>query len=423
MSFRDAGQAMEEALAGPVRGRIVDEVSRAKNLERALFRLRDAMRGHRFDTRDGPLSLDKLVKRLDHRARADGFHALNDWDGKADRFCDDIIPAELANFARQLPIRADGPAPRLALAVLLDYYFLYVLSLVALHAWDEGDANANLDEVTRLLDRLQGERGGGQPFVRDAATLILVATSHFEPDVAAYDRLRERVRMLDEAHRLGFALAHAPILGSHLRFGLEVTCGGDVRALRDDNVPDYPWLCASLVTLAEAYERTIEDRGDGAGHNAIVEALLCGLTPDPRAFVGSHPPASLAGCEDERSRLREIVDAHRGGLIEDFQAHRPAANAYSPLSFSFNFPHNLVKGIVVNALLRGAPWPLSLNDLLTAFPGGETIDSSRRSLATTLMGYALSSPDTIRGRPHPAIVYDPSAGDRAFEKTIRSLRA
>ena len=84
--------------------------------------------------------------------------------------------------------------------------------------------------------------------------------------------------------------------------------------------------------------------------------------------------------------------------------------------------HMQLSGVVVDAVFRGAPWPLSLNDLVTAFPKTPDLDLARRSLATTLMGYALASPDTIRGRPHPAIVCDPAAGLRVFEKSVQVLR-
>ena len=76
---------------------------------------------------------------------------------------------------------------------------------------------------------------------------------------------------------------------------------------------------------------------------------------------------------------------------------------------------------MVDAASRGAPWSLGLDDLVTAFPNSPELDLGRRSLATTLMGYALASPDTIRGRPHPAIVCDPTAGLRAFEKAVAAL--
>jgi hypothetical protein len=44
-------------------------------------------------------------------------------------------------------------------------------------------------------------------------------------------------------------------------------------------------------------------------------------------------------------------------------------------------------------------------------------------LATTLMRYARSSPDMIRGRLTPVIVYDPPIGRRAFAVTIDAIKS
>ena len=411
---------LEEALSGEARSRIVDEVSKAKTFDRAVRHLRDGMRAHGFESGGAPLFSGRWVKAFDQATRRDGFHALHDWDGKADRFNDDIIPVEVANFAERMVRPADRGRARVAIAILLDYYFVHLLGLLALRAWDEGDPNANLDAITRLLGHLQGPQGSGQMFARDAEGLIIIATSHFEPDITAYDRLLARVRLLDRKHRQNLAMTHAAVLGCHLRFGLEVTCADNVRALRDDNVPDYPWLCEAVATLAEAYACAVA-KGDREERRRISEAVLLGLTPDPDALLGSDPPESLLACEEQRDRLRELFAAHRSDLLEDFETHRPSPTAYSPFSFTFNFPHNLVKGVVVDAAFRGAPWPLSLDDLVTAFPKTPGLDLGRRSLATTLMGYALASPDTIRGRPHPAIVCDPAAGLRAFETILQRL--
>ncbi len=423
VSFRDACDALDTALAGPARHDILGEVSKAKTFDRAVRHLRDGMRGHRFEAFGVSLFAGRWVKSFDHLTRADGFHILHDWDGKADRFNEDIIPVEVASYAERTVRPGDHVKGRVALSVLLDYYFVHLLALLALRAWDEGDPNSNLDTVSRLLGRLQGPGGSGQAFARNAETLILIATSHFEPDIAAYERLLLKVRTLDPSHRLSLATTHAAILGCHLRFGLEVTYAFNLGELRADNVPDYPWLCEALLTLLEAYASTKQAGHEGDGTGRISEALLLALTPDPQAFLGSDPPDSLGVCAGQRARVRDLFAAHRSDLLQDFEAHRPTPARYSPCSFTFNFPHNLVKGVVVDAVRRGVPWSLTLDDLLTAVPNPQAPSASPLSLATTLMGYALLSPDTIRGRPHPAIVYDPVAGLRTFENTIRLLAA
>jgi hypothetical protein len=406
VTFGSACDLLETILGGDARARLL--------AGQRLKSLRDRFRSHSFPG----VSLQQVVRQLDSRTREDGFHALNDWDGKAERFLEDTIPVEVASYAvEHCPT---GPTEETVLAILLDYYFLYVLALLALRAWDEGDANENLDRVSRLLDALQGPSGSGQRFVDDSETLILVAVSHFEPDVRAYDRLLGKVKSLDEAHRTNLAFAHSAILASHLRFGFEATYGRDILEMRKDNAPDYPWLLAALGTLMEVYARMVEDGAHGDFRERVVEGLLNGLTPDPRAFVGE-PPASLSALDEEVARFRGLFRKHRASLLEEFERHRPSEEAYSPVAFFFNFPHNLLKGVVIDALLRGEPWKLSLNDLLTGIPRGGDRSESRRKLAKTMMGYARQSPDRIRGRPTPVIVYDPRAGRRAFTETMRRL--
>jgi hypothetical protein len=396
VDFRNACDRLEAVLGGPLREQIVGASS--------LGSLVRAFRADSFPE----LSLQELVAALDAKTRADGFHVLHDWDGKRDRLNEETIPEEVARYAAEQ--RAD-PAAR---AILLDYYFLYVLALLALRAWDEGEPSRNLERVSALLGTLQGPLGSGQKFVEDAETLLLLAVSHFEPDVTAYDRLLAKVRGLDEDHGTKLALAHAAILSSHLRFGFEATYGRDILEMRRDNAPDYPWLLLALGNLLGRFARGVE----GLERDRVVEGLLNGLTPDPRAFVGA-PPAALVPFEAEHSRFRELWEANRAALLSGFERHRPSENAYSPLSFFFNFPHNLLKGVVIDAILRGEPWRVSLNALLTGVPHQD----AKTALAKTMMGYAQKSPDRIRGRLTPVIVYDPRAGRRAFQETLRRIAA
>jgi hypothetical protein len=262
-------------------------------------------------------------------------------------------------------------------------------------------------------------------------------------------------------------------MGSHLRFGFEATYGRDTTSMRDDNAADYPWLCFSLVTLMREYIRLRESQPEGdasepqpegaralpastegarafqASADAIIEGIVNGLSPDARAFVGA-PPASLSRAEAERAEFRDAFFAHRTDLLAEFERHRPVDGAFSPLSLFFNFSHNVVKGTIVDALLRGEPWPVAFNDLLTGLPmvrvkppfdgaqGGlqaleepDVTDEqrpdeqpgpdAREELARTLMTYARENPDRIRGRLMPVIVYDPRAGHRAFRVMMEKL--
>ena len=411
----DAGCALiEAALAGPTRREIVAETAQSRDFRQALVSLRENMRANAWSAGRQRISLERIVNAFDRRTRQDGFHVLHDWDGKADRINEDTIPVDVLNYI--IEHRGAEPPDARALAILVDYYFFHVLAVFALRIWDEGDADANLDRLDRLMAALHGPDGSGQPFAANAESLILIATSHFELQERGYDKLLARVKALNGTHRTAIALGHAGSMGCHLRFGFAATYGRDTLVMRRDNLADYPWLCFALSTLMQEYSRRkaegVDDRDD-----AIAEGILNGVSPDARAFVGQSP-AVLASCEQERAAFRERFLGYRDHLLGAFERFRPSERRFSPLSFFFNFSHNVLKGIVIDALLRGRVWRVTLNDLLTANGDG----APKAELAETLMGYARSSPDTINGRPTPVIVYDPDSGREAFAVTMRKLR-
>ena len=416
--FGEACSLVEALLDGDTRRAIVDALPKGPDLRAALVRLRESMQSHVWKTAEGRVSLARMAAEHDALTRREGFHALHDWDGVADRVNDEIIPVDVLNYV--VGQRGTDPVDAAVPAILLDYYVMHLLGLLSLRAWDEGDPDTNFARLDVLLGALQGPGGSGQRFARDAETLLLIATSHYERQEVGYDRLLARVRTLAWPRQVKVALGHAASMGCHLRFGFEATYARDTVNMRNDNVADYPWLCYAVATLMREYARL---RGADAGapaRDAASEALLNGLSPDARAFVGDHPPASLSACEAERAAFRELFLQHREALVQEFERHRPAAEAYSPLSFFFNFSHNVLKGAVVDALLWGEPWGLTLNDLLT---GIATADSeAKEALATTLMAYARANPNRIRGRMTPVIVYDPQAGRQAFAVTMRKIK-
>jgi hypothetical protein len=226
------------------------------------------------------------------------------------------------------------------------------------------------------------------------------------------------MRSLNQSHRTVAAIVYAGILASHLRFGLQTTYERDIGKMREDNIADYPWMCFALATLMKAYSRLHDEGVMGTERDKIVEGIVNGLSPDAGAFLDD-PPSFMAPYEDERSEFRDSFRRYQEDLLEEFKEHRPGDGAYSPVSFFFNFPHNLLKGAVVDALFRGEPWRVSLNDLLTRFSQAD--GASQETLAKTLMGYARRSPGTIRGRLMPAIVYDPRAGRRDYVNAIDTI--
>ena len=431
--FDQACDIVDSALSGTARREIVDDFASAATLGAALKPLRDAMRANQFRARGRQIFLDRAITSYDGRTRAEGFHILHDWDGVAQQTNPDIIPIDVLHFVAEQ--RGGEAASRAEVAILLDYYFMHVLALLTMRIWDESDPDENLARIDALLTELQGPNGSGQQFAADAATLMLIGTSHYEPEEWGYGKLLERVRTLNERHRFEIGLGHAQSMGCHLRFGFEAQCGRDTLALRDDNIADYPWLCFALAAVMDEYARlagsstsALRASADKEGlapapvrdRAVIEEALLNGLTPDARAFVGV-PPPSLARSESDRVRFADGFTRHKAALLESFQKYRPSESGYSPLSLFFNFSHNVVKGTVVDALLWGEPWDLTLNDLLTGVPRDGLEPESQQLLATTLMGYARSNPDRIRGRLMPVIVYDPQAGRRAFTVAIEKL--
>ena len=420
VSFGRACALVETALEGATRVEILASASASKDLAQALTRLRGGMRANVWKAGGRTIDLDEVVKKYDRKTRQDGFHVLHDWDGKADHVNADIIPVDVLDYL--IAKRGAEPPDGVALAILLDYYFLHVLALLALRIWDEGEPDANLDRLDGLLAALQGPQGSGQRFVDDADTLILIATSHYEIVERGYDALLDRTKTLNRFHRLRIALAHTVSMGCHLRFGFEASYGRDTVVMRDDNVADYPWLCWALMTVMQEYARR---KGEGAAVPAddasMVEGLVNGLSGDARAFVGE-PPASLARSQGDRALFRALFLQHRDALLESFPRYKPTARTYSPLALFFNFSHNVLKGMVVDALLRGRAWPLTFNDVLTGQSRDDAEDALKRELADTLMGHARANPDTIRGRPMPVIVYDPSTGRDAFVAAIRKIR-
>lgn len=417
ITFDHACTLVGTALTGTARHDIVAEVTKAKDLGTGLLKLRDAMRANTFKAGAHQIFLDRMIRTFDGRTRAEGFHILHDWDGASQQVNPDVIPVDVLHFL--VNQRGGDETGTIEAAILLDYYFIHVLALLSMRIWDDGDADANFDRLNALLAELQGPGGSGHLFADDAETLMLIGTSHYEPHEWGYGKLLDRVRTLNQDHQFKIGLGHASSMGCHLRFGFEAQCGRDTLALRDDNIADYPWLCFALAAVAREYDRRATT---DSGRDLLAEALLNGLTPDARAFVGV-PPASLAASEADRAWFLELFTRHKAALLATFERFRPTESAYSPLSFFFNFSHNVVKGAVIDALLWGQHWDVTLNDLLSGAPRAGLEEGDKQLLAATLMGYARSNPDRIRGRLMPVIVYDPQAGRRAYTITMEKLTA
>ena len=403
LDFDAACDLVEQALRGSFRAECLDALVRARDFRTALERLRDAMRTHHFNAGNAQSDLRPLTTAYDERTRRDGFHAFHDWDGKAESVNPDSIPVDVLNFL--LEQRGDDRMDRISLAILLDYYFFQLLALLSLRVWDGGQPEAHLDRLDGLLGDLQSRDGSGHRFVGTAAALMVIATAHYEPEERGFHELLDKARALGARHRLDVAIVHACALGCHLRFGYEATYGHDYTLMRADNGADYPWLRFSVETARDEYRRLRADGAASADRASIAEVVLSGLSADP------------AWC------VREIDFRDTGAsLLEDFDVMRPSNEGYAPLSLFYNFSHNVVKGAVVEAVLWADPRHVALDDLFRGASRDSPASTERRALATTLMQYARKHPDSIRGRLMPVIVYDASAGRRAYAETIRALK-
>lgn len=419
IAFADGCALLRDALSGPLRQHVLDHILGTGEIAPALQRLRSAMRSHVFTTATTQLDLRRIVRTLDAKARQDGFHVRQEWEQARGRFNPDDVPVlMLDHFSRSG--KAVVPA-RKALAVLLDFYLLYVLALLVMRVWDEGDPNENLDRITALLEDLQGPQGSGQTLVDGAAALLFVATSNYQPDDQAYDRLLAKVWTLDESHRLSLAMIGGPILGTHLRWAFTAIYERDLSHMRDDNFVDYPWLFFSVVTLMRAYAR-LRETGTGTDQRAaVVSALANGLSPDPWAFVGK-PPDALAAYAAEHAEFRALFDRYRDDLLEELGAHIPNPLRYSPLSLQFNFPHNVLVAIVVIALGERTPANLSLNALLSSDGAGKSPGGPAEQLALSITGYAAENPELRGERRVLPVAYSPAVGLRSFSWMMSALR-
>src|SRR5215471_18264320 len=120
VSFDGACALIETALDGATRRAILDGASTSKDFATALRRLRVGMRSHAWKGVAGRIELEDVIGRYDRRTRQEGFHALNDWDGKADHVNPEIIPVDVLDYL--ILKRGSESVDPTALAILLDYY-------------------------------------------------------------------------------------------------------------------------------------------------------------------------------------------------------------------------------------------------------------------------------------------------------------
>jgi hypothetical protein len=416
VTFADAMGRLESALLGDTRSGMLDAAMATGDPGAPLAHLRKAMHSHTFPTASGAIALRRMVDSLDARTQREGMHVLQGWDFVAHRFAKDSAPVLLLDYCATLGIPANRE--RAALAVLLDQYFLALLSLMAVRAWDEGDANDNLDRVSAALTALQGPGGSGHQFVVGAETLLMLAVSYYHPEEQGYGLLVQRAAALGAPHQQRFARSCATLLGAHLRWGLRFMYQRDIGRMRADNVADYPLLTFAIRTLAVAYDEMTDRAVVGAERDAVVEALLAGLSADPWAFADKLP-AELSGNPDWHADARRLLSRHRGALLAEFASHQASPRRYSPLGFACNFPTNATVAMATLAVQGEAHPPL--NALFTREPDSLPPEQSAGRLAERLMQFAASDPTRLGAGGVPLLVYDPFDGAHCYNTTIRTL--
>jgi hypothetical protein len=416
--------AVEQALRGDTRRRIVSEVTRSGGRTEWFERLRTMMSGHRFLFGADALDLARSVRKADARTRDEGFRVLHAWDFQSHTFTKSMVPVLILDFVERVweggGIEEGVQDERASVAIALDFYFLSLLTLCAMRVWDAEDADDALDRISAALNLLQGEGGSGHPFVANAHTLLIYALSQFHPDEHAYDRVIEKVGGLRRDHQLAFAVVSAAVLSAHLRWGFWLMYDRDVVRMRDDNVGDYPWLQYTVLTLARAFADSVEAGEEPSDRRDVTQALMQGLAADPWAFTGS-VPAALADYAAEQEEIHRLLVRHGARLLEEMRLQAPDKRQYAPLALHFNFPHNTLVAMVTLSLLEGRPQELTLNALFER-ARDEADSQARESLARDLMLFSRGSPDRLGYRGAMLVAYDPLSGMRSFSILSKALR-
>lgn len=426
-SFDRLADLLERLLEGEARLHIADDCGTGRA---GLMRLRRELSRDTLPGAFGGAALQTAVREIERHTQADGFHVLRDWDGRARRFVTDSVSVAMLDFAARLheasertsaaaaaaEAGATGPDWHRTVRLLVDHFALFLIALLILRAWDGDDPDRALDRVEHLLRLLQSEQGSGHPFVAGPESLLWIAVSNYHPDDDAYNRLVNKVRRLERGRQLRFAENGAHILGTHLRWGLEAYYRRDYDLLRNDNVADYPWLLYCLATLMERWHELSQgsESSDPAERSRIALALLNGLTADPPGFTFDLPPA-LEPFAAERTRFIEGYAQHWSELQAIFRDLRPTEDAYSPLAFHFNFPHNAMKAAFA-LRLAGIPVPQLPLDALFEEPG--VSGSGPERLANALVAYSRANPEQIRERQVLVLAYNVPAGLRTYRAAL-----
>lgn len=282
--------------------------------------------------------------------------------------------------------------------IILDYYILRQIGLLALRVWDEGNPNQNLDVLQGLLDELQV----GHVYVKDVMTLLAIMISNPALQESFYIKTWNNIRKLKPEYQIRFAMANAFFNGEHLQSIFEENYDGLVAdSIRNRNAIDYDQLIHALDILLTRFKEVKVDPLHVEERNKIVQAILRGLGGDPEVFLENTQFLSSAHSNHPfLNHFLEVLERNRADLLEAFHQFDPSTHSFSPLQRKYVFPNRFLTDFIV-ALTRSDDFSdLSFEDSLFM---GEEKDGDRKTrwFQTVISGENL---------------LDPAGTQRVFEK-------
>lgn len=286
---------------------------------------------------------------------------------------------------------------------LFNLYVVRSLALLCMRLWDDDESgvSARLSHLQGILDQLWLGSPADQPrLVRDVRWLFPVAMSPTTDSLAGYFHIAERIaETFAEADRVETQKAWVQTGAGHLRSQLRDLAMRRGVALDDDdnslvlltrmsNALDVSLLMEGLVTLLEAYQRSLQS-GDDKQRVELAAAICQGISPDPDLFVNrldllgpytmiehlfvttnaaGHAVYTAMG-RRHRALLQQyaaLIDRLAQPLYEDCRQSRTADGTYSPYGVLYGFASNLLELMAFKTLQRDAMTDFSMEDIFTA---------------------------------------------------------
>ncbi len=164
-----------------------------------------------------------------------------------------------------------------------DGYIYTRLVSLSLRVWD-GDPDRNLEKLQTLLDALRTSDSADARviFMRRATSLLVDATSRFNPNADGFVRLPEKISQLSPKHQLDYLEVAVPSIAAHLR--IQYNNGSDIQKL---NWTDYIELMGCLTLLFNLRKNPPKSTGETAEEtiDKIDQTIFSGFSSYPEAFT------------------------------------------------------------------------------------------------------------------------------------------